>query len=398
MLKNRLEQLIIFVYLMNSSIGSFGTDCPGTKHENITVDRGEPARLKVYISPMWPFLGEDLVLRNDEGVVVSACTGKHAFHHSNVLHNITCWSGEEMNGLALAAERSSCIGCTVNIVVTLTENSKSGVYFLELQETACQFWVGHIFFRDFNPTCTSLFLRESLTLRFSCQWFITDQKGKAWLKNKVRTLHESYYNGVANIDGNLTNSISMLIDLDDVFSESKVPDRCAVSQFGFEQNCTFSPVVQLIDSKSDDTLITNAELNCCIGDELKPEIWVFNLTHAIAHSTTRQQYIYSQAPNAGRNKSSENMFGILCCQSTTDGIIVYIIGTLTLKNEVLTISLNASRRNKSNHDSTCVNNYIINIEKALLQGHSTQSSVSPTLRPSLLESSKPLFTTDTFIK
>ena len=95
------------------------------------------------------FSGEDLVLRNDKGNVMNACSGEKQMHPSIILHNITCQNHDE-NGISLEAESGYCSVCTVSILVTLTDNSKTGIYFLELQETAGQFWIGTIFFSRFQ--------------------------------------------------------------------------------------------------------------------------------------------------------------------------------------------------------------------------------------------------------
>ena len=90
-----------------------------------------------------------------------------------------------------------------------------------------------------------------------------------------RTLNENEY---IRIPGNKGYTLSTTIDLEDMFSNCKVPDTCVVSQSGFERNCTFRHVLQLF---IDERMNTNIKLNCCIGEKPKPEIWYFTQSHTL---------------------------------------------------------------------------------------------------------------------
>ena len=97
---------------------------------------------------------------------------------------------------------------------------------------------------------------------------MSDQSGKAWFISKERRLHEIEYSGVANVNGNAKTKINIMVDFEDVFSVTKVPDMCVVKQFGIEQNCTFPSVVhvQLFGSKSDGDMTTNDSFKCSISN------------------------------------------------------------------------------------------------------------------------------------
>ena len=348
-LKNALWQVITFVSLKNTVMGSTDSGCPRqTAHQSLTVNIGESAYIRVFITPIWAYSEEALVFKNDKGIVKGKCLGERALYPENVLFNITCTTHKE-SGFLLSADTvqtDSCIaGCLIDFTVTPSEHSETGTYFLALQETACQFWMGHIFFRDFKPTCKSAFLSKSKTLKFSCKWFMINQNGKAWLKNQDRMLHETKYNGKPNMDGNLTNSISLLVEFEDIFSVSKVPDICIVSQFDIDKNCTFTPITPLNLSLTEGTKIANATLNCCSDNKIGPAaIWLYNKTDAFKVNMTKEQKKCEYGMKAG----------LVCGADSVKEIITYSIGTLTQK--CFTVSLvNASE------DSSCSHKYIITI-------------------------------------
>ena len=176
--------MIIFS-LMNSTIGTTGNGCSHeTYNESISIERGESFHQRVVISPMWPFTGKDLVLKSNNGIVMGKCSGIKALDPAKLLFNITCWSRIE-SGFSMEIDEICKNFCDLDITIRLTEHSESGIYFIELDHgDRCRFWVRNILFRDFNPTCTSLFHRKSRTLKFSCEYLMSEQNGKSWLTGK----------------------------------------------------------------------------------------------------------------------------------------------------------------------------------------------------------------------
>ena len=333
---------------------------------SVIVEWGRPAHLMLQIGSIWPYTGEDLVLRNNEGQIEGSCSGRKSAQSEHILQRITCWGNVE-KGFIMESSDSCLDSCSIYIKVSLTEHSTSGTYYLELNETRCQFLNAQIYYRDFTPTCSAWLLLESNKMRFTCQWTTSVQDSKARLLSGNRTLNENVY---IRIPGNQGYTLSTTIDLEEMFSNYKVPDTCVVSQSGFERNCTFRHVSQLV---VDERMNTNIKLNCCIDEKPKPEIWYFTQSHTfIIDATDHQSFFRLSSPYNNEN----SMFKLFCGQKTTNGLLVNSIVTLILKDGFVTVSTTQASRNTSSDGSTCTHNYIITVEKEISRTDSTQSPPS----------------------
>ena len=333
--------LVFVIHCVHISSEIDGQTCSPTENESFIVDWDKPVLLKLHISSIWPNTGEDLVLKNDEGQVEGACSGRKSVDNNNILKGITCWSNVEKGFLVKSSGITCLVHCFIHINVSLTKHSSSGTYYLELNETRCQFLTAKIYYRDFKPTCSVLFHRESNYFKFSCTWTVGVRHGKARLLSGDLTLNDTEYNGIQSNQTSITKTISTSIDLGDMFSESKVPNICSVSESGFEQNCTFSPITQLSINELEETTTT---LNCCSDTNSKPDIWIFNESNAFPVNTMvgpyKQEY----------SSLIDLQFGIVCGTSSETKLVIHSMTRLISKEEVITLSIsNDSEGNASDH-------------------------------------------------
>ena len=364
--------LIFMIDLAHFSPGIDGQTCLPTKNESFIVDWGKTVDTKILISSIWPNTEEDIVLRNDEGHIEGACSGRKFAEADNALQGITCW-GNEGKGFIMESSNICLYSCYIRIRVSLTTHSTSGTYSLELNETRCQFWTAKIYYRDFKPTCSVWFHIESNYFIFSCSWTVGVRDGTARLLIRDLTLNETEYSGFQSIQTSITKTISTSIDLKDMFSECKVPDICAVSESGFEQNCSFSPITRLSVNELEEATST---LNCCIDSTSNPDIWIFNETSAFPVNTMVGLYKHKySSPN-------DLKFGIVCGTSTKTKLVIYRISQLISKGEVITVLI--SNTSEGNALIKCPYTYKISITglSGLPTTHSYPESTSILPMPS----------------
>ena len=64
------------------------------------------------------------------------------------------WGNTE-KGFIMKSDKTCLFSCSIRIKISLTEHSTSGTYYLELNETRCQFWKINIHYKNFEPTLLS---------------------------------------------------------------------------------------------------------------------------------------------------------------------------------------------------------------------------------------------------
>ena len=366
--------LMFVIRLAHISSGIAGKTCSTTKNESLTVDWGKEVDIRVSINSIWTSTGEDLVLRNDEGQVEGACSGTKSAVSERVLQGITCWGNEE-KGFNMESDNVCLNACFIHVKVSPTNHSTSGTYYLELTESRCQFWTAKIYYRDFQPTCAVSFNGELNYFNFSCTWTVGVRDGTARLLIGDLTLNDNEYNGIQSNQTSILKTISTSVDLDDMFSESKVPNICAVSESSFEQNCSFSPITRLSINELEEATYT---LNCCNDSSSEPDMWIFNESNSLLVNAMvwpyKQQY---SSPNMNNLE-----FGIVCGTSSETKLVIYSMPRLISKEEVITLSISID----SEGNATDVCSYRYKIVTGL-SGHPVEhdsTSILPIL-PSTIE-------------
>ena len=366
--KHTSRTLVFLVNLVYYLSVIDGQTCPPTKHESITVEFGVQAHLRVLISSIWPNTGEDVVMRNDEGQVEGACSGRKS-HPGRVLQGITCWSRKD-KGFSIESDGLCLSSCYIDIKMSLTEHSTSGTFHLELNETRCQFLNVKIYYRDFTPACSVWYHGEIKYFIFSCSWIMGERNGTTRLLSGDLTVNNTEYKGIRSNQSTIMLTCSAWIGLEDMFSESKVPDICVVSESGFEQNCTFSHITQVSMDGIEEGKTTTGTINCCTDSNIKPDVLLFNETYSFVVDSLGGPY---KQEHSGTNMTDIKI-GIVCSKNTVSEVVTYSVARL-ISNETITVIIaNASENNTSD---MCSYRYTIIATRRPFEHSNSNSTSNP---------------------
>ena len=148
----------------------------------------------------------------------------------------------------------------------------------------CMILVVNLTVRETNPICSTILPKDIHYLKMSCEWVPRDNQERVTLVAKDQTLYVYENKGMVNNEENsdTTNSLSTYVAIEDVFSQTDMPDGCIVSKRGVDKICKFSihvePSMTLMDVQSEQRV----SFKCCTEKDTIPSVCVYGRDPKIA--------------------------------------------------------------------------------------------------------------------
>ena len=128
----------------------------------------------------------------------------------------------------------SAYDCLIEVDIFHTDLEDSGTYYIDCMKENCTKPVAKITVNETPPTCLTLFNKEGNRLSATCKWMPRNHQESVQLKKGDQILYEYNNNVMTTNHENMTteNSISRMINIEDVFSGNKMPNVCVVHSNG----------------------------------------------------------------------------------------------------------------------------------------------------------------------
>ena len=163
---------------------------------------------------------------------------------------------------------------TLTLIISFVESNDMGEHVISVyngSQILCNVLLLNLTVGSIEPTCLTIFDKDTNKLQMTCQWVQVIEGEQAHLVNMVNADNQKLYSHETinmNIDGrlNLTNNFSVYVDPRDMFDGRTLPDRCVISnpEQSEQKVCNFPPVERytIQNAKTE-----NLTFQCCTANK-----------------------------------------------------------------------------------------------------------------------------------
>ena len=324
-------------FLLSSSFTKTSATCIRSEPKCVEVEKGEDVHLHVSIEDCQAYWSKSLLWQKSGDNIIGRC---YVNYDSPCFVEINTKFRMKVNTVYFNESYSTC-HVSLDILNTTKNDSGNYKFFRKVKNgDDCMILVVNLTVRETNPICSTILPKDSHYLKMSCEWVPRDNQERVTLVAREQALHVYDNKGMVNNEDNLdtTNSVSTYVAIEDVVSQTNMPDGCIVSKLGVDKVCKFSihvePSMTLMDVKSEQRV----SFKCCTEIYTIPSVWVYWKDQQIAtgrfSALNGTHNISVKLENSSENADGTTKITPVCGKDLDEGFTPYSMADLLLHSSV----------------------------------------------------------------